>query len=79
MMKSAKVFLTIFCKAFSRALAMVIGRILKVTSALFNYGDLARLLFESELYRSYPESCGTGCSKVSSQQGCYCSELWIGA
>ena len=65
-MKSAKAFITIFCKAFSSVLAMVIGRILKVTSALFNYGDLACLLFESELFRSCPESCGTGCSKVSS-------------
>ena len=48
-----------------------------VISALFNFGDLAYPLFESELFRLYPESCGTGCSKVIPQPSCYCSKLWI--
>ena len=45
--------------------------------ALFIFGDQEHLVFESELYRSCPESRGTGCSKVSSQPSYYCSELWI--
>ena len=44
---------------------------------LFNYGDLACLLFESNIFISCPESCGTGCSKVRSQSNYYCSKLWI--
>ena len=54
----------------SRGLAMKIGlpRIPSKSTiwALFIFGDLEHLVFESELYGSCPESCGTGCSKVSS-------------
>ena len=60
---------------------MLAGRYFESTDglvrALFNLGDLASTVFESELYGTSPESCGNNRSKVSLSPNYYCSKLWI--